>query len=404
VFLRDKAIHAKTEKPADMSVFIDHCFNDFLKEIDCCAGFLCLWREEQNDFVPIVSHKIPIAPFKGARKESLKIYIDECLRVHPSPHVHSVAKSKLWDDIASLTDVLTWHPKSIFIPVFLGDLNLIIICFTERDDIGRSLDLAIGRVSYVAQVTEFILSARDLKNRVKIMELYVREIGHDIASSVQAIISKLRNVSRGIVEGAAAKDKIRQAEDEIMATYRVADTLGITVDPDYNISNGELFNLQKTVLEVCELCSSEAGERHIEFIIKAPETEIELWGDYKAIQSACMQIVMNAIKYSRGSTDITIRINSTPDSVEIAVTDRGLSLNPEDEAYVWEFGWRGNRAKELHVNGSGIGLYTVKKIVNAHGGSVYVKATGKNNEVVTFGFRIPKPSKIKKYQIKIKST
>jgi signal transduction histidine kinase len=33
---------------------------------------------------------------------------------------------------------------------------------------------------------------------------------------------------------------------------------------------------------------------------------------------------------------------------------------------IWDFGYRGKLAKELHVNGSGIGLYTVKKIVSAH--------------------------------------
>ena len=82
--------------------------------------------------------------------------------------------------------------------------------------------------------------------------------------------------------------------------------------------------------------------------------------------------------------------------VEFSVTDRGMSLTPEDELHIWDFGWRGDRAKELHVNGSGIGLFTVKKIVTAHGGSVSVRVAGKYNEIITFQIRIPKEHILKK--------
>ena len=79
-----------------------------------------------------------------------------------------------------------------------------------------------------------------------------------------------------------------------------------------------------------------------------------------------------------------------------------MSIPPEDELHVWDFGWRGDRAKEQHVNGSGIGLYTVKKIVSAHGGGVNLKVTGEYSNVITFLFRIPKKKILKKYFVKLK--
>jgi len=61
----------------------------------------------------------------------------------------------------------------------------------------------------------------------------------------------------------------------------------------------------------------------------------------------------------------------------------------EEELHMWEFGFRGKRALELHVNGSGIGLYTVKKIVLAHGGRYWCTVAREAENVVTFLFAIP---------------
>jgi signal transduction histidine kinase len=56
--------------------------------------------------------------------------------------------------------------------------------------------------------------------------------------------------------------------------------------------------------------------------------------------------------------------------IEIAVEDGGPGMDPEDLPHVFEPFYRGRRAKEEQVQGSGLGLSLVKKIVEAHGGRV----------------------------------
>jgi signal transduction histidine kinase len=103
-----------------------------------------------------------------------------------------------------------------------------------------------------------------------------------------------------------------------------------------------------------------------------------------------MQLVMNAIKYARGSTYATVSVMDRGNECGVSVTDVGKTLDDEEKVYMWDFGWRGKKAKELHVNGSGIGLYTVKKIVTAHGGTVGYRVGGVGGGIVTFLFWIPK--------------
>src|SRR4051794_23934837 len=101
-----------------------------------------------------------------------------------------------------------------------------------------------------------------MKDRLQVMETFVREVGHDIASAVQAIVPKLRNVRNGLIQGEAVNAKLAEAEGEILSTYRIADSLGITVDPEYNIGVGEFFDLKATINNVMNHCRSEAAERH----------------------------------------------------------------------------------------------------------------------------------------------
>ena len=61
----------------------------------------------------------------------------------------------------------------------------------------------------------------------------------------------------------------------------------------------------------------------------------------------------------------------------IIVSNRGVGIPGGQEAQkIWEFGYRSKYAKERHVNGSGIGLYTARRIVIAHGGRIWYEQQG----------------------------
>ena len=107
-----------------------------------------------------------------------------------------------------------------------------------------------------------------------------------------------------------------------------------------------------------------------------------------------MQLFLNAVKYSFGGTFIKVGIVNRRDSVSIHVTNKGHELPKGDEAIeVLDFGVRGKKAKELHVNGSGIGLFTVRKIVIAHCGQAWAEGNG---DMTTFSISIPKREQMRK--------
>lgn len=331
------------------------------------AGLLCHWEEGPKATV-IAGHGIPIEPFNGAKNRSLTTFIEECIGARCASRLHRFTNCDLRNDIEHITHLPELRGQAAFIPAFSGDNDFVILGFGSADnemEIQRDLILELLEL---VDLSTMVLSAKESASRIKTIELYVREVGHDLASSAQAILAKLRNISRGFFQGKAAIAKVREAEQELMAAYRAADTLGVTVDPDYNLSMADTFDLSSAIREVIELCRSEAEERHITLNPVLPENQVEIWGDQRALQSAITQLVLNAIKYAKGSSRVTVKLQVNDTNVIITVIDRGTPINDDERPHLWDFGWRGERAKELHVNGSGIGLYTVRKIVRAHGG------------------------------------
>jgi len=347
---------------------------------------LCAIRDD-NISIPVTTG-IDRNTINGASQDIVRDTIIDCYNKYPAPHVHNIAGMPIAQCLSKISAIRATPIKAIYYPVVAREMKLVCLGFSCDPNIKLSEE-AKQILSSFCDHASLLLATDDLARRLRITEFFAKEVGHDIASAVQATVSKLRNVTREIVTGKMALQKTREAEDEIMAAYRVAETLGITVDPNYNIGEGRDFSMVEAIQHVIRLYRSEAQERHIEFKLILPPDPMDVWGDRRALESAIGQLVLNAIKYAKGSSYITLHAAYESEDIKVTVTDAGIPLDPREAVTLWQFGQRGKRALELHVNGSGIGLYTVKKIIEAHGGRVFF-STRQNDCIVTFGFAIPK--------------
>jgi signal transduction histidine kinase len=102
-------------------------------------------------------------------------------------------------------------------------------------------------------------------------------------------------------------------------------------------------------------------------------------GDPVALRHALQNLLNNASKYGSGEHRwIGVAASSAggaeQPAVEIRVSDRGPGIPPEEQRQVFDPFFRGARAVEDQVHGTGLGLSLVRKIVEAHGGSIRLKS------------------------------
>jgi signal transduction histidine kinase len=100
----------------------------------------------------------------------------------------------------------------------------------------------------------------------------------------------------------------------------------------------------------------------------------EIQADREALSRALWNLFENAAKYSAPGSPIRVFARRQEGSVLLAVEDEGAGIPPAEREKIFQRFVRGTEAKRAGVRGVGIGLALVKRIVEAHGGSVRLES------------------------------
>jgi signal transduction histidine kinase len=123
-----------------------------------------------------------------------------------------------------------------------------------------------------------------------------------------------------------------------------------------------------------------AGKMEIEAADGTLESTVEpglpaILGDPLALRHALGNLLSNAAKYGLGQQHwVGVSAARAGDSVEIRVADRGPGIPADEQSQIFDPFFRGKRAIQDQIHGTGLGLNLVKKIVEAHGGTIQVKS------------------------------
>ena len=138
----------------------------------------------------------------------------------------------------------------------------------------------------------------------------------------------------------------------------------------------------------------------LNYLLKERELNIELYlpdmaiikVDKIRIEQVITNLLSNAIKNTPNNGNIIIQLNENSDSFYFRITDTGVGFSKEDmEKLFKKFGKIERYGQDLNVDieGSGLGLYISKEIVDLHGGSIWVESEG-INKGSTFKIRLYK--------------
>ncbi|MFX0007272.1 MAG: PAS domain S-box protein [Candidatus Hermodarchaeota archaeon] len=113
--------------------------------------------------------------------------------------------------------------------------------------------------------------------------------------------------------------------------------------------------------------------------------------DKERIYEVISNLLVNAIKYTPPGGNIVIESKKTDGSYEISVKDNGIGFTDEEKSHVFkQFGKieRYGQGWDIAADGTGLGLYITKKLVELHGGKIWLESEGRNKGT-TFYFSIP---------------
>jgi signal transduction histidine kinase len=110
----------------------------------------------------------------------------------------------------------------------------------------------------------------------------------------------------------------------------------------------------------------------------------ELVGDERKVKQVLLNLLSNAVKFTPEGGRISLKAGRRDGAVEIAVTDTGIGIAPEDQAAIFEEFRQVGSDETRKQEGTGLGLTLAKKFVELHGGRIWVESEPGRGSTFTF--------------------
>jgi GAF domain-containing protein/anti-sigma regulatory factor (Ser/Thr protein kinase) len=147
------------------------------------------------------------------------------------------------------------------------------------------------------------------------------------------------------------------------------------------------FDLPTAIDDAMLLMRERVGRRGITLERNVDERVGEMHADQRKLKQVLLNLLSNAVKFTPEGGRIDVRAGLANGAAEIAVTDTGIGIAPEDHDAVFEeFRQVGNADKK--AEGTGLGLALCRKFVELHGGRIWVKSQPGAGS--TFTFTLPR--------------
>lgn len=214
---------------------------------------------------------------------------------------------------------------------------------------------------------------------------FLMGVGHDMRvpltgiAGFAAVLSELESVAADPT-AAEAVDYIRREASRLVDMLNQLLYFGQVEQgmPQLEIEVLDLGQLARQAVEPFAALNPSLTFR----LIQTGETTVD--GDFLKLHRVLGNLLDNAIKHSPPSGHITVEVGSIGEEAWLAVIDEGEGVAIEDRERIFD---RFVRLNGRHRSGAGIGLYIVKGLVSAHGGSVTVEGSEGSKFVVRLPVR-----------------
>lgn len=224
---------------------------------------------------------------------------------------------------------------------------------------------------------------------------FVANVSHELRTPITSIRGYVETLLDGALDNRDDALKfldtvLRQAErlNEIIEDLMVLSR--IEQEADHGLikrAKGSLCVVLDVAIETCE---HSAKEKDISIFLECPQG-IELEINDTLIEQALVNLLVNAIKYSREGSEVRVIaekvVEDGEDVVKIHVTDNGIGIASNHLPRLFERFYRSDKARSRAEGGTGLGLAIVKHIVLAHNGRVDV--TSELGKGSTFTMTLP---------------
>jgi PAS domain S-box-containing protein len=275
-------------------------------------------------------------------------------------------------------------PQTLYVE---GDLQ-------RRDGLKVSLGIIYAPLFAAdGRLANIVANVRDITNFRKAQEMqnvFISSISHELKTPVAIIKGYAATLRREDVtwDQKTIRDNLAVIEDE-------ADRLSELIQ---NLLDASKLQAERELrLQISDVALDELGARAVErfrtqtdrhrFLLNFPAEFPLIRGDEVRLREVLDNLLSNAVKYSPNGGDIEVGGSADGKRVRVYVRDQGEGIPENEQEHIFERFYRVDGKLSRKTQGTGLGLYLAKAIIEAHGGKISVES--KPGQGSTFYFTLP---------------
>ena len=257
----------------------------------------------------------------------------------------------------------------------------------------RNLVISLGVLGLLAASFVLVLASAQRQQRLSRQQMeFVAAVSHELRTPLAVICSAGENLADGVVAeatqvkryGSLIETEGRRLGDMVERVMAFAGMSSGAQAPSH-----ASVDVAQVIADAVEGVQHDARDRGVTIAVHSNGTLPPVSGDAEALRSAVQNVVGNAVKYSDGGAIVDVAAGVRGAQVEIRVVDRGLGIDGNDLPHIFKPFYRGRRAMDAQVRGSGVGLSVVRHVVDAHRGTIQVDSRPGEGTTVTIALPVP---------------
>lgn len=141
------------------------------------------------------------------------------------------------------------------------------------------------------------------------------------------------------------------------------------------LTDKKIFNASEQLRRVIALLDQKFLDKRLEVVFDGGE--VYLNGNEEMLKQVWINLLDNAVKFSKDNGTVRIRAYQNADSATFCISNEGSGMSQETQAHIFDKFYQGDVSHS--TSGNGLGLSIVKKIVDLHGGSISVVSSDEGN-------------------------
>lgn len=263
-------------------------------------------------------------------------------------------------------------------------VQLLTVGIAASIDNARLYSISQSQLNEMRQLNEQLSQAEQLKTEM------IRVTAHDIRSPLGIITGYLDIVERDLDaylndDHKLYLESIRRAANRINTMSR--DILSLERAQSRQYQTYELHLLSDIVQHSLIDLRDAARQKDQTLSVEIDKEHTHVCIDPTSIREAIHNLIGNAIKYTLVGGLVSVKVYADAEKVYFEVKDNGVGIPARLQERLFQPFYRAKTQETAHIEGTGLGLYLVKQIIDSHGGKMFFES--EHGHGSTFGFQLP---------------